>query len=160
MKYLRKKKRRGLSLVELLLALTLLTIAIGTVLELFTLSTRAATFDRNRNEALSNLKLLASFIESSQIILPDVNEPYYQDPQGIVTDPNGTGADNTFVPLDDPPFSSLDFVNPEKFERSISVRPISGFEGYLIEVIITLRWKDTLSTNYHKMSLTVCVSRI
>ena len=101
---MRFRRKRGFSLLEILIALTILSIALGTVVELFFLASRSTTFDRNRNEALSNLKLLGSILESSQLILPTVNSPYYSDPNNIVT------GDDNFVPLDDQPFDDVDFV--------------------------------------------------
>ena len=147
-----RSRERAFSLLEILIALTILAIALGSVIQLFYLASRSTTFDRNRNEALSNLKVLGSILESSQLIQPTVNPPYYADPNGIVT------GDGVFVPLNAPPFDDVDFINPDRFERSISVIPIPGFEGYLLEVRITLRWRD--QQTFHYSSLTVCVSRI
>ncbi len=144
----RSMKSKGLSLLELLIAFSILIVAMSFVLAAFFAGVGSAHSENYTYQAISNAKLIGAQIVARDDLLT-IQSGNIVAADGLINEPD------EFVPIDDPPFKELpqeSFVNPDMFQRNIRVNllttNIGGVTIRTAEVIITIRWKDQTSSNF------------
>ncbi|MCX7871220.1 MAG: hypothetical protein N2485_06605 [bacterium] len=140
------KYKKGLSIMEILVAFTIFLIALLAVVQLFYYSLSIETNSKMKEIALQNLGILSSYIKTSNIITFNDTSPYLSAPSGLLN-PSGT-----FVNLNAAPLNTIQFVKPNLFERSIQARVVSDINsstfpttlGYHRVALfnVTIRWRE------------------
>lgn len=153
-------KEKGLSITEILVALSIFIIAMFSVVLLYYSAMRINTNSNLAEAAMQNIDIIQSFVRVNRGVLfsstlqSSTNDFFTIDPSltGLI---QSTPANNNqnFVALNSPPLNSLQFVKANVFQRHIRVESLWNREGRNFNLVnlgyhrvwvytVIIRWRD------------------